>query len=164
MIGTLPPELVLRILSYLPLQSLGNVRLVSRSWNEFCVTNQCTIYHEAAVLHKFVSCIEMPLTEARETYAKGSLKDASDWYEYCRRCLRMTRDVSSLEPVIRSILLDPNTNLLTVSSKCVRKKLLELVPFVTNEFFQSKRQEFDETVVKAFYEASALLGGEVYVS
>ena len=76
----------------------------------------------------------------------------------------MTRDVSSLEPVIRSILLDPNTNLLTVSSKCVRKKLLELVPFVTNEFFQSKRQEFDETVVKAFYEASALLGGEVYVS
>ena len=83
MIGTLPPELVLRTLSYLPLQSLGNVRLVSRSWNEFCVTNQCTIYHEAAVLHKFVSCIEMPLTEARETYAKGSLKDASDWYEYC---------------------------------------------------------------------------------
>ena len=76
----------------------------------------------------------------------------------------MTRDVSSLEPVIRSILLDPNTNLLTVSSKCVRKKLLELVPFVTDEFVQSKRKEFDEAIVKAFYGASALLGGEVYAS
>ena len=83
MIGILPAELVLRIFSYLPLPSLGSARLVSRSWNDFFVTNQCTIYHEAAVLHKFVNCIDVPLTEAREIYARGSLKDASNWYEYC---------------------------------------------------------------------------------
>ncbi|KAH9889519.1 hypothetical protein C8Q73DRAFT_793717 [Cubamyces lactineus] len=164
MIGILPTELILRVLSYLPLQSLGSARLVSRSWNEFFVANECTIYHEAAVFHTFVDSVDVPLTEAREAYAKGSLKDASDWYEYCQRCFRMSWDVSSLEPVIRRIFLDPNTDLSTVSTKFVRQQLLEVVPFITRDFVQSKRKEVDETIVRVFYQASALLGGEAYAS
>ena len=76
----------------------------------------------------------------------------------------MSRDVSELEPVIRSIFLDPSTNLRTVSTKVVRQQLLEAVPFIANELVQPKRSQVDETIVRVFYQASALLGGEAYAS
>ncbi|KAJ3006158.1 hypothetical protein NUW54_g4036 [Trametes sanguinea] len=81
----LPAELVLRILAYLPVQSLRSVRLTARRWNQFFITNESTIYHHAAFLHDFVDSLGIFLPEARESRYLKFLKDVPDWYTYCKR-------------------------------------------------------------------------------
>ncbi|CDO77035.1 hypothetical protein BN946_scf184403.g10 [Trametes cinnabarina] len=82
---SLPIELVLRILSYLPVQSLRSVRLTARRWNQFFVANESTIYHHAAFLHDFVDSLGILLPEARQSRYLKFLKDVPDWYTYCKR-------------------------------------------------------------------------------
>lgn len=79
----LPPELVLRILSYLPVQALRALRLTSRGWNIFFLKNESTIYHHAALLHRFIDSIHTLLSEAKEAHPLAFLQDVPDWYEYC---------------------------------------------------------------------------------
>ncbi|OSC99830.1 hypothetical protein PYCCODRAFT_1437984 [Trametes coccinea BRFM310] len=84
-LDVLPAELVLRILAYLPVQSLRSVRLTARRWNQFFVMNESTIYHHAAFLHDFVDSLGIFLPEARESRNLKFLKDVPDWYTYCKR-------------------------------------------------------------------------------
>ena len=46
----LPPENVLEILSYLPVQSLRELQLISRDWRSFITTNESIFYKKAALL------------------------------------------------------------------------------------------------------------------
>ncbi|KAH9856033.1 hypothetical protein C2E23DRAFT_563426 [Lenzites betulinus] len=89
---TLPTELILRVLSFLPLQSLRNVRLLARRWNAFVVENEFTIYHHAALLHNFVDSIDTLLPEAREARSLQFLHDVPDWYQYCRKYFQLQRN------------------------------------------------------------------------
>ncbi|KAI0629050.1 hypothetical protein C8Q77DRAFT_1015195, partial [Trametes polyzona] len=79
----LPTELILRILSFLPLQSLRSVRLTARRWNDFIAANESTVYHHAALLHNFVDDFQTLLPEAREAHHLQFLRDVPDWYQYC---------------------------------------------------------------------------------
>ncbi|KAI8974002.1 hypothetical protein BD414DRAFT_498829 [Trametes punicea] len=88
----LPAELVLRILSYLPLQALRSVRLTARRWNDFFIANESTIYHHAALLHNFVDSLDVLLPEARKARYLKFLEDAPDWYTYCRKYLQLQKN------------------------------------------------------------------------
>ncbi|KAI0827874.1 hypothetical protein BC628DRAFT_1317525 [Trametes gibbosa] len=91
-IDAFPTELLLRILSFLPLQSLRNVRLLARRWNDFVLTNEFTIYHHAALLHNFVDSIDTLLPEAREARSLQFLYNVPDWYHYCRKYFQLQRN------------------------------------------------------------------------
>lgn len=80
----LPAELVLKILAHLPLQSLRALRLASRTWNAFFVDNECSIYHHAALLHRFIDSIHTLLPQAKEAHPLKFLQDAPDWLTYCK--------------------------------------------------------------------------------
>lgn len=54
MLGVLPPEIILTVLSFVPLRQLQRCRLVSKSWDHFIHLNESSIYHAAAILHDFV--------------------------------------------------------------------------------------------------------------
>ncbi|KAI0665664.1 hypothetical protein C8Q78DRAFT_985901 [Trametes maxima] len=91
-VDTLPTELILRILSYLPLQSLRSVRLLDRRWNEFFGANESTIYHHAALLHNFVDSLDTLLPEARQARCLNFLQDVPDWYQYCRKYFQLQKN------------------------------------------------------------------------
>lgn len=80
---TLPVELALYILRYLPIQSLRTVQLLSRYWYNLFVTNTFTIYHNAAIYHRFVSSPSISLSDATKTRGSRYLKDAKDWRTFC---------------------------------------------------------------------------------
>lgn len=54
MLGVTPPEIILAILSFLPLRQLQRFLLVSKNWNDFVHSNESSIYHAAAILHDFI--------------------------------------------------------------------------------------------------------------
>ncbi|PIL33399.1 hypothetical protein GSI_04020 [Ganoderma sinense ZZ0214-1] len=89
---TLPAELVLRIVAYLPLQALRNLRLVSRSWHDFFCEHESTIYHHAALLHNFIHSIHTLLPEAKAAHPLKFLQDVPDWREYCRMYFQLQRN------------------------------------------------------------------------
>lgn len=79
----LPAELILRILAYLPVQSLRALRLTSRPWNTFFVEHESSIYHHAALLHRFIDSVHQLLPEAKVAHPLKFLQDVPDWYQYC---------------------------------------------------------------------------------
>ncbi|RPD52756.1 hypothetical protein L226DRAFT_548676 [Lentinus tigrinus ALCF2SS1-7] len=89
---TLPAELVLRILAYLPVQSLRALRLASRSWDTFFVEHESTIYHHAALIHRFIDSVHQLLPEAKAAHPLKFLQDVPDWYHYCRQYFQLQRN------------------------------------------------------------------------
>ena len=82
MLTTLPNELVIEVLAYVPLSTLVALHSVSRTWNRLLDDPRTAerVYHGAAVLHEY----SMPgeaLSEARG--AALWLKDATTWREFC---------------------------------------------------------------------------------
>ena len=83
MLGVIPPEVILTILSFLPFRQLHRLRLVSKSWNKFIYLNESSIYHAAAILHDFVpanTCILDPrLHDVSGISLVNSWKDLCVW-------------------------------------------------------------------------------------
>lgn len=109
-IDSLPTELLLRILSFLSLQNLRNVRLIARRWEEFVLANQTTIYHHAALFHNFVNSLDVLLPEAKEAQNLHFLRDVPDWYQYCGP-YRCVRDSLSLKLLFRPEILSASEEL-----------------------------------------------------
>ena len=80
---SLPAELILRILAFLPVQALRSLRLSSRGWDTFLRQHESTIYHHAALLHNFIDSIHTLLPDAKVQHPLEFLQEAPDWYEYC---------------------------------------------------------------------------------
>ena len=102
-LDTLPAELILRIVVCLPLQTLRNLRLVSRSWHDFFCEHESTIYHHAALLHNFIDSIHTLLPEAKAAHPLKFLQDVPDWREYCAlspRCLFTYVTATILTPAL----------------------------------------------------------------
>ena len=81
----LPTELILKILAYLPLQSLRALRLISKASEAFFIDNQSSIYHHAAFLHRFIDSTHTLLPEAKQLHTLNFLQDVPDWYDYCEQ-------------------------------------------------------------------------------
>jgi upstream activation factor subunit UAF30 len=72
----------------------------------------------------------------------------------------MSFDFSSLEPLIYQILSAPGTDLSTISAKRVRRRLIELDPTLTVEFFKENREEVDAVIASVFESVSGVHGTE----
>lgn len=84
MISDLAPELVLVILSYLPLPSLAKAHIVSKHWHEFLDAQESAIYRAAAILHKFIPPGHILLEEAKLRGRSGWLESVTTWKELCK--------------------------------------------------------------------------------
>lgn len=80
----LPAELVLAILSYLPLSSLIHLQLVSRAWKQYFDVNEVTIYRHAAAIHSWIPSFDMSIFDLTSLYSKKSLKGVDGWKSFCK--------------------------------------------------------------------------------
>jgi upstream activation factor subunit UAF30 len=72
----------------------------------------------------------------------------------------MSFDFSSLEPRIYQILSAPGTDLTTISAKRVRRRLIDLDPTLTVEFFKENREDVDAVIASVFESVSGIHGTE----
>lgn len=72
------------------------------------------------------------------------------------RLATMSFDFSSLEPRIYEILSAPGTDLSTISAKRVRRRLIELDPTLTVEFFKENREDVDAVIARVFENVSGV--------
>ncbi|KAH9918089.1 uncharacterized protein B0H18DRAFT_1032556 [Fomitopsis serialis] len=81
-----PVDVFLYILSFVPVNDLYSLQLVSRQVNHLIGDNEESVYHQAAVLHRFAPP-EVPLEKVKRFEARNSawLDDARSWKELCRR-------------------------------------------------------------------------------
>lgn len=82
----LPPEIILRILADCYLQAILNGRLVSRKWKSYIDENESTVYHSAAILHRFIEP-EQTLDTAHNTHPGAWLDDVDTWKKLCKPIL-----------------------------------------------------------------------------
>jgi len=97
----LPVELVLEILSYLPVQSLHSFQSTSQHWNQVVRQNQSCLYHNVAVLHRFIPSTQSTLSDLSLTQSQRLLGNCDDWKTFCAYLLRvlclMTTFISGLQ-------------------------------------------------------------------
>lgn len=80
----LPPELILSVLVYLPLQSLHALRRLSREWHDWFDRNNEYIYQQAAFRHNFIPSAYTTLGDAVE-HTKHLLSRwaIENWRAFC---------------------------------------------------------------------------------
>lgn len=81
-LSALPPEIVLYILTYLPLQSLNSLRQTSKSWNQRFNENEPYIYRNAAYHHDFLPSTELSLEDAVKQCGK-IVEGVTTWLALC---------------------------------------------------------------------------------
>ncbi|GBE84157.1 hypothetical protein SCP_0601350 [Sparassis crispa] len=93
MLSLFPTDISLYILSFLSLHDLRSLLLVSRETHHLVADNESTVYHQAAVFHKFVS-IRSSLEDALQVESRrcGWLEGAQSWKELCRRWTELERN------------------------------------------------------------------------
>lgn len=96
MLHELPTEIALYIASYLPLQSLRNISLVSRAWHGLITANVQAVYRKAAILHRFVPHTDL---QADSSGQKPDTKKI-DWFQLCQRRLQIERGWRGKAPSI----------------------------------------------------------------
>ncbi|KAG6852750.1 hypothetical protein C0991_009370 [Blastosporella zonata] len=95
---SLPPELTLAILSYLPLSSLSDALLVCRRWEEFLKLHENPIYHRAALLHGYISSGGTSIENAGKQYSQRSVGSVTNWKDLCRKRRWIERNWSGTGP------------------------------------------------------------------
>ncbi|KAH8087855.1 hypothetical protein BXZ70DRAFT_1067649 [Cristinia sonorae] len=98
-LADLPPELVLKILSYLNIPSLRNLALVSHPWHQFFLLHESFIFHQAAAYHRFVSSIEAPLHAVKSTHTARGIHAVESWRDLCRYLFRLHMSWAGRDPV-----------------------------------------------------------------
>ncbi|KAG1742642.1 uncharacterized protein EDB91DRAFT_1127241 [Suillus paluster] len=87
MLHELPTEIALYIASYLPLQSLRSVLLVSSKWHSLIADNVQAVYRNAAILHCFI----LPADLQAESFDQKSNSKNRDWTKFCQGRLQIER-------------------------------------------------------------------------
>lgn len=89
-IHNLPPEMLLEILFYLPVESLCALESVSRHFRALITENVNKIYKPIAITHQFASQgavqrgLKAALRDALKTLGPTkSLQDMDDWKQFC---------------------------------------------------------------------------------
>ncbi|KZT71172.1 hypothetical protein DAEQUDRAFT_140769 [Daedalea quercina L-15889] len=81
-----PTDIFLCILSFIPVHDLLSLQLVSRQAHSLIHSHEESIYHQAAVLHRFAPP-EVSLEKVKQLEVRNSawLDDVRGWKELCRR-------------------------------------------------------------------------------
>ncbi|KAH6911204.1 hypothetical protein BKA70DRAFT_1560335 [Coprinopsis sp. MPI-PUGE-AT-0042] len=138
----LPPELLLQILSYLPIPSISALQITSKGFHNLITENVETVYREAALVHRLTpSQIDMKLAIENlegylaRWYSKPSLEDGISWKSFCQRRTNTLRSWAGSGPstVVRyhpqRLALPPNQFFLDTPNQVHRIKVDELNGF-----------------------------------
>ncbi|CAA7262367.1 unnamed protein product [Cyclocybe aegerita] len=101
LLDPLPAELVLHVLSFLPLSSLASIRAASCEWQEFFVTHEAVIYNQAAFFHGFTDqrTPVLDIDAVKWDYSYRVVpEDELDWVELCKRRIRVGDAWKGLAP------------------------------------------------------------------
>jgi hypothetical protein len=82
----LPVELILKILSYLPIPSLSSFQLTSRRYHTVVCTNESYLYHNAALQHRFIQSEEATLAGVKPSIPRRLQGHINGWKSYCQLC------------------------------------------------------------------------------
>ncbi|KAF9489180.1 hypothetical protein BDN71DRAFT_1531426 [Pleurotus eryngii] len=82
MISDLPTELVLQILSHIPIETLNALCRTYRQFKNILDTQEGSIYRNAAVFHGFVPC---GVVDYSNIYSRRSLFGVDSWKSFCKR-------------------------------------------------------------------------------
>lgn len=82
MFDQLPVELRLKTFSHLSVHDLRSAQLVSRSWHDFFVSNESSIYRHAATFHGLVYDPEASLAEVVAASPRGSMARVEGWKNF----------------------------------------------------------------------------------
>ncbi|KAG1842276.1 hypothetical protein DFJ58DRAFT_666062 [Suillus subalutaceus] len=96
MLHELPTEIALYIASYLTLQSLRNVSLVSRKWHSIITDNAQAVYRNAAILHRFILYADLQADSSGQTSDTKQI----DWSQFCQRRSQIERGWRGKAPFI----------------------------------------------------------------
>ena len=96
LLNSLPPEIVLQILSHLPVSSLAIIHALSRAWNSFLLHHETTIYRYAACLHGIIQddAASFDAATLRQRYSQRVLRNVDSWKALCTIHLRLQRTLS----------------------------------------------------------------------
>ena len=84
MISTFPLEIVLNILSHLPIHTIHVFQRLSHDYNDLIVSNENAVYRSAAVLHGFVSPEEVAHYFDPESFHGHWLDELGGWKDLCK--------------------------------------------------------------------------------
>lgn len=82
-LSSLPPEILLNILSHCQIQTVHNIGLLSKPWKTFIDENESIVYYRAAIVHHFVEP-EQTLGNVHAQYPGPWLKNIEGWKELCK--------------------------------------------------------------------------------
>ncbi|KIP03648.1 hypothetical protein PHLGIDRAFT_121393 [Phlebiopsis gigantea 11061_1 CR5-6] len=86
MFSFLSPDIALYTLSFLPLPDVVKLYALSRNVFRFLTENEATIYHQLAIIHRFVTPgIALEDAVESERAVGGLLDGVTTWKELCRR-------------------------------------------------------------------------------
>lgn len=86
MLNTLPAEIILLILSHLPICDISAFRLLSSSWKIFADVHENLIYQSVAIRHS-LALPEESLEHAKSGHVIPWLSDVVNWKDLCRYCV-----------------------------------------------------------------------------
>ncbi|KAF8993352.1 hypothetical protein BDQ17DRAFT_1412993 [Cyathus striatus] len=91
MLTTLPAELILQILSYLPLKSISSIRQLNKAWEDFVNTNSSNVFRNASIVHGFVGRNDALLSDVLEegVFRGRVARGVKGWEDWCRRRVEM---------------------------------------------------------------------------
>ncbi|KAJ6511675.1 hypothetical protein DFH09DRAFT_1100424 [Mycena vulgaris] len=77
-------DAALEIIALLPLSSIACLTLVQKAWKDFVDANESNIYHNAAVLHRFVPKISTALEDGIASLDFNPALEIRGWKEFCQ--------------------------------------------------------------------------------
>lgn len=82
MLKLLPTELLLKTLAHLEIHDLKNVQRLSHAYNTFFVSNEESIFRQAAVTHELTTALDGSLEEAKAASPTNSMTDVHCWKDF----------------------------------------------------------------------------------
>ncbi|KAH9017136.1 hypothetical protein EDB83DRAFT_192914 [Lactarius deliciosus] len=92
MLYGLPAEVMLNVLSYLPIPSLLSLPVLSRQWLDFFTANQSTIFRSAALLHEYIQPKTSLLEDALSVNTGRPWAGSKSWKDFCRRSIQLCKN------------------------------------------------------------------------
>ncbi|KAF8527390.1 hypothetical protein BU17DRAFT_81525 [Hysterangium stoloniferum] len=108
MLGILPTEVILAVLSFLPLRQLQRLQQLSKLWRNFINVNESEIHHAAARLHNFIKP-NANLQGAQKSHVW--LRHVRSWKDLCHSYSHLERRWEGYE--------QPNAAIFGASGKAV---------------------------------------------
>ncbi|KAH8984934.1 hypothetical protein EDB92DRAFT_1456535 [Lactarius akahatsu] len=89
MLHVLPTEVMLDVLSHLPIPSLLSLPVLSHQWLDFFTTNQSKIFRNAALYHEYIHPETLLLEDALSVNTGRPWAESTSWMDFCHRSFQL---------------------------------------------------------------------------